>query len=123
MFISYGSEDTGLKSDKDLLLEEVNISNWIDFNLDCIKKHLAIELSPREFCNHKGVSVSNDFFDTVLYSSFRKPLSKVDVEEGLEKCPICSGFKILSEQIQKRSADEGMTNVHKCSECNWTWEN
>jgi DNA-directed RNA polymerase subunit M/transcription elongation factor TFIIS len=93
---------------------------WIKFNLDCIEKDLDMKISPNEFYNEG----ENTFFNKLeLYKSFEKKTFRIDVEEGLEKCPICSGSKILSEQVQKRSADEGMTNVHKCSECNWKWEN
>jgi DNA-directed RNA polymerase subunit M/transcription elongation factor TFIIS len=96
--------------------------DWIEFNLYCIEKDLGIRLSPKEFYNE--TEAENNFFNVLeLYKSFEKKAFRVDVEEGLEKCPICSGSKILSEQVQKRSADEGMTNVHKCSECNWKWEN
>jgi DNA-directed RNA polymerase subunit M/transcription elongation factor TFIIS len=124
---STSSEDIGLlaeyesKSESTESIEsDEECKLWINFNLACIKETYGIELNPNEFYNNN----SNSFFETEVFSGKNSNLnSSLDIEDGLEQCPICSSFKILSEQVQKRSADEGMTNIFKCSKCNWIWEN
>lgn len=97
--------------------DEKYLSKWIEFNLLCIKKDFGKELKQKDFYDD-----SNLFFKTFIFSCFKKKKYNLVVEEGLEQCPKCYSFKILSEQVQKRSADEGMTNIFNCFECNWTWE-
>ena len=40
--------------------------------------------------------------------------NEVDVEEGVLECPKCGNNKVLSYQIQTRSADEPMTIFARC---------
>jgi len=47
--------------------------------------------------------------------------TKLPVVEGLYQCSRCKSKKTLSRQMQTRSADEGMTNIIQCSECNKVW--
>lgn len=46
---------------------------------------------------------------------------KLDVTEGLYECGRCKSKKTYSRQVQTRSADEGMTSIIQCSECNKVW--
>lgn len=46
---------------------------------------------------------------------------KLDVSEGLYECSRCKSKKTYSRQVQTRSADEGMTSIIQCSECNKVW--
>src|SRR4051794_15767400 len=87
-----------------------DLRSWINFNLICIEKDLNINLDMEKNYNHKDTNL-NMFFDTeVFLQSGLQSGEEVEVEEGSEKCPRCSGFKVFSYQSQIRSADEGMTN-------------
>lgn len=44
-----------------------------------------------------------------------------EVEEGVLQCKKCKSKKVLSFQVQSRSADEPMTTVAKCSQCGIGW--
>ena len=44
-----------------------------------------------------------------------------EVEEGVLRCKKCKSRKVLSYQVQARSADEPMTTVAKCSQCGIGW--
>ena len=46
---------------------------------------------------------------------------KLSVSEGLYECGRCKSKKTFSRQVQTRSADEGMTSIIQCSECNKVW--
>ena len=46
---------------------------------------------------------------------------KLEVTEGLYQCSRCKSKKTYSRQVQTRSADEGMTSIIQCSECNKVW--
>jgi DNA-directed RNA polymerase subunit M/transcription elongation factor TFIIS len=46
---------------------------------------------------------------------------KLTVSEGLYQCGRCKSKKTFSRQVQTRSADEGMTSIIQCSECNKVW--
>ena len=46
---------------------------------------------------------------------------KLSVSEGLYQCTRCKSKKTFSRQVQTRSADEGMTSIIQCSECNKVW--
>ncbi len=46
---------------------------------------------------------------------------KLSVSEGLYQCGRCKSKKTFSRQVQTRSADEGMTSIIQCSECNKVW--
>lgn len=46
---------------------------------------------------------------------------KLDVTEGLYECGRCKSKKTFSRQVQTRSADEGMTSIIQCSDCNKVW--
>jgi len=97
-------------------------SNWLNFNLSCISKQFGVDIVREEFFDGK-----NKFFYlqvlSKFYSDFKEEEFDISIEEGLEKCPRCSGFKIFSIQVQKRSADEAMTSIFECSECKYKWEN
>ena len=43
------------------------------------------------------------------------------VVEGLYQCTRCKSKKTYSRQVQTRSADEGMTSIIQCIECNKVW--
>ena len=43
------------------------------------------------------------------------------VVEGMYQCSRCKSKKTYSRQVQTRSADEGMTSIIQCSECNKVW--
>jgi DNA-directed RNA polymerase subunit M/transcription elongation factor TFIIS len=47
---------------------------------------------------------------------------KLSVTEGLYQCSRCKSQKTFSRQVQTRSADEGMTSIIQCSECNKVWK-
>lgn len=47
---------------------------------------------------------------------------KLSVSEGLYQCNRCKSKKTYSRQVQTRSADEGMTSIIQCSECNKVWK-
>ncbi len=47
---------------------------------------------------------------------------KLAVTEGLYQCSRCKSQKTFSRQVQTRSADEGMTSIIQCSECNKVWK-
>ena len=47
---------------------------------------------------------------------------KLTVTEGLYECSRCKSKKTYSRQVQTRSADEGMTSIIQCSECNKVWK-
>lgn len=44
-----------------------------------------------------------------------------EVEEGVLQCKKCKSKKVMSFQVQARSADEPMTTVAKCSQCGIGW--
>ena len=46
---------------------------------------------------------------------------KLPIVEGLYQCSKCKSKKTFSRQVQTRSADEGMTNIIQCAECNKVW--
>ena len=47
---------------------------------------------------------------------------QIQVEEGIFECKKCKSKKVISTQVQTRSADEGSTNIMRCSECAFTWK-
>ena len=47
--------------------------------------------------------------------------TKLPIVEGLYQCSKCKSKKTFSRQVQTRSADEGMTNIIQCAECNKVW--
>jgi DNA-directed RNA polymerase subunit M/transcription elongation factor TFIIS len=114
-----GSEYVDLSEDEIEKDETDYTFNWINFNLKCVKVDFGIDLFQEEFYKDD----SNVFFNSDIFSCFREDDVRVDIEEGMEKCPKCYSFKVLIEQVQKRSADEGMTNIFICSECKCKWEN
>lgn len=48
-------------------------------------------------------------------------ISPFQVEEGVLKCPKCSGCKTFSYSKQTRSADEPMTTFATCAGCKHKW--
>lgn len=46
---------------------------------------------------------------------------KLPIVEGLYQCSKCKSKKTFSRQVQTRSADEGMTNIIQCAQCNKVW--
>lgn len=48
-------------------------------------------------------------------------ISPFQVEEGVLKCPKCSGCKSFSYSKQTRSADEPMTTFATCYHCKHKW--
>lgn len=66
--------------------------------------------------NHYGDISNTTFFDT----NSREVTTLV--EEGTECCPKCKSRKTISVDVQKRSADEGMTTMFECSECHNKWQ-
>ena len=48
-------------------------------------------------------------------------ISPFQVEEGVLKCPKCSGCKTFSYSKQTRSADEPMTTFATCVACKHKW--
>lgn len=44
-----------------------------------------------------------------------------EVEEGVLQCKKCKSRKVVSYQVQTRSADEPMTTVAKCYRCGIGW--
>lgn len=47
--------------------------------------------------------------------------TSMKVVEGLYQCTRCKSKKTYSRQVQTRSADEGMTSIIQCIECNKVW--
>jgi DNA-directed RNA polymerase subunit M/transcription elongation factor TFIIS len=47
--------------------------------------------------------------------------TSMKVVEGLYQCSRCKSKKTYSRQVQTRSADEGMTSIIQCIECNKVW--
>ncbi len=54
----------------------------------------------------------------------REEVSEEEVKEGLEVCPNpeCKSRRIVIEQRQTRSGDEGATNFYTCSNCGRKWQ-
>lgn len=48
-------------------------------------------------------------------------LKPIDVEEGVQVCPRCGSSRTISYQKQTRSADEPMTTICHCVECDKGW--
>jgi len=114
----YDSEDISISISPNVEDDEdINIFKWVKFNLKCVETDLKIHLPWEKFYDGK-----NKFFESEVFSHFKRKTVDVDIEEGMEKCPKCSSFKVLVGQVQKRSADEGMTNIFECSECKYNWE-
>jgi DNA-directed RNA polymerase subunit M/transcription elongation factor TFIIS len=65
----------------------------------------------------KNTELGNDFF-----IQHQDQSTKLAVESGAETCPRCNSNKIVSIDVQKRSADEAMTTLFECSVCNKKWQ-
>jgi DNA-directed RNA polymerase subunit M/transcription elongation factor TFIIS len=52
---------------------------------------------------------------------FEIATTPMKVVEGMYQCSRCKSKKTYSRQVQTRSADEGMTSIIQCSECNKVW--
>jgi DNA-directed RNA polymerase subunit M/transcription elongation factor TFIIS len=74
---------------------------WREFNLNCIKRDLGIELS----LSNADIQNLNIFFDTDVF--LNDEINKVNVEESSEICPNCHSSKVFSYQSQIKFADEG----------------
>lgn len=44
-----------------------------------------------------------------------------EVEEGVVQCFKCKSFKVFSIAVQTRAADEAITTISQCTECNNKW--
>lgn len=63
----------------------------------------------------------DDINNTIFFDTEPEGVTSV-VEEGAEHCPVCKSKKTISIDVQKRSADEGMTTIFECSECHNKWQ-
>lgn len=85
---------------------------WYEFNAECmVKKGIEIPIVD----DYKDINNSTFFIPEV------EELTTI-IEEGAESCPRCKGKKTISIDVQKRSADEGMTTMFECSECQNKWQ-
>lgn len=92
-------------NDKDMV-------KWYKFNVECMmKRGLKV---PAVEC-YKDIN-STMFLDT---DSKR---TTVLVEEGAECCSRCKSKRVVSIDVQRRSANEGMTTIFECSECHNKWQ-
>jgi len=48
-------------------------------------------------------------------------LKPYEVEEGVLTCRKCKSKRVYSSVVQTRAADEPMTTLAKCAQCNYKW--
>lgn len=68
-----------------------------------------------------SVSCYENISNTIFFDTEPKKAATY-VAEGAEHCPRCKSKKTMSIDVQKRSADEGMTTMFECSECHNKWQ-
>nr|PNR26882.1 hypothetical protein PHYPA_030363 [Physcomitrium patens] len=84
-------------SDKDMI-------KWYEFNVECmIKRDIKVP----------SINYYEDINNTIFFDTDSKETAAI-VEEGAEQCPECKSKKTMSIDVQKRSADEGMTTMFEC---------
>jgi len=95
---------------------------WITFNIRCSEKE-GIDINIKDY-SKESFYKDTFFFETNFFAKFmKKEEDNVVVQEGAESCPVCSSSRILSFQIQDRSADEAMSNNFECTKCGNKWKN
>lgn len=60
------------------------------------------------------------FFSTRMFDDVREQHVFHTKYQGPEKC-VCGSKNLSIRQIQTRSADEGMTTISMCLDCNKKW--
>ena len=98
------------------------VDSWITFNILCLKKEKNIDIDIKKY-PEEHLLKDFFFFETEMFNFLKKKEHSVAVQEGGEKCPVCSSNKIISFQTQDRSADEAMTNNFECTKCGNRWRN
>lgn len=67
------------------------------------------------------ITCNDDINNNIFFCTKTKDTIAL-VEEGAESCPKCKSKKTMSIDVQKRSADEGMTTMFECSICSNKWQ-
>lgn len=86
---------------------------WYEFNMDCMT---------RKGIKTPAISCYSNISNTTFLDTESNRAATAVVEEGAESCPSCNSKKTVSVDVQKRSADEGMTTLFECSECHNKWQ-
>lgn len=80
-----------------------------------------------KFLNSTAINI----WDHPIFSSYVKTekeieilQTEIEVEEGVLECPKCKSIRVLSYQLQTRSADEPMTIFARCTNkaCKYRWK-
>lgn len=104
--------------DRDFISESLEILNILGFD----EGYKYLKGNQKE--QSREVIIKN----SPLYDSSRrrnflditKDLRTVKVESHFQ-CPKCKQYHIDTISKQTRSADEGMTDYHRCSDCGYQW--
>lgn len=99
---------------------DMDTNKWYLFNKLSLERNNIIINDDN---NNKNIRETY-FFDTESFSEYHKDNKddKKYIEDGINICPKCNHRKIVSVQIQKRSADEGMSTILTCYNCKYSWE-
>ena len=104
---------------RDFILEIIGMINIMGFD----DFYLYLKKSEKE-PNREMILKNSPVFESSRRRNFldiTKEIRSVQVESHI-KCPRCKQFHVDTITKQTRSADEGATDYHKCSDCGFQWK-
>jgi len=82
------------------------------------------ELQRQHDVDNKRLGWDHPMFDVYIkeereYDNYIQ--SPIEMGEGVLQCKKCNSRKVMSYQVQARSADEPMTTIATCTNCKAQW--
>ncbi len=96
--------------------------DWYFINVHRIVSN--IKLFPEVFKNlkYEEIMQKKDSDFNVEYKKYNIEVKRRQREINTDyTCKKCKNIGVYVDKIQKRSLDEGKTNVFECSKCHYTW--
>lgn len=105
-------------------------SNFVELQRDLYLELMGFisRATPEEIENLKTMVKSEIYPWGIGYDDWRKEIAfsqrpqDLNVVEGIFQCRKCKSKRVISAQVQTRSADEGSTNIMRCAECGFGWK-
>ncbi|MGL4813962.1 MAG: hypothetical protein ACRC39_01650 [Enterobacter sp.] len=94
------------------VIEDLSNENWTE------KDYIEKVLKP------KKIGWNHSMFENLLKKQREQDdyvFKPFEAEEGVVQCFKCKSFKVFSIAVQTRAADEAITTISQCTECNNKW--
>ena len=117
--LKLGTESMFTLKDRDFILETIGFIQEYGFEYS----YKYLKSSQKE--NSREIIIKR----SPVYDSYRKKIF-LDITKDLRatkveshtQCPRCKQYHVDTISKQTRSADEGATDYHKCSDCSYQWK-